>query len=415
MLSSEQSKPAHKRVLKGLFYFGLAAFIFLLGYGLGRSPGAALALGDKSEGRVKGINEAAPDWVNDDVSFNLFWQVWDLIGKEYVDAPADDKELFYGAMQGLVWGLHDPYSIFFTPEMAQDFNEDLSGKFFGIGAEIGLDKDANIVVVSPIDNTPAALAGLMPEDRILAVDGNSTAGMSVSATVDKIRGDKGTSVTLTLSRVGREEPFDVSITRDEIKIDSLTWNIRDDGVAVIKLSVFNDSTPGLFAEAVNDIQTKGVDKLILDLRNNPGGLLDAATILAGYWVGDEVVVIEDTGEGQVELHGKGRSLLSGVKTAVLVNAGSASASEILAGALQDYGEATVIGEQTFGKGSVQEYTELPDGSAVKITVARWLTPLGRSIDKEGIAPDQVVTYSSDSSHADTDSQFQAAIDFLSTK
>ena len=207
----------------------------------------------------------------------------------------------------------------------------------------------------------------------------------------------------------------MSIVRDEIKIDSVTWEVRDDGIAVLSINVFNADTPRLFAQAVEEIQEQGSEELIVDLRNNPGGLLDASIILAGYWVGDKVVVIEDTGEDKTDLRGQGVPLLAETQTVVLVNGGSASASEILAGALQDYDKATVIGEQTFGKGSVQEYHELPDGSAVKITVARWLTPLGRSIDEEGIAPDQVVPYSLDETHADSDPQLEAAVDFLATQ
>jgi carboxyl-terminal processing protease len=265
--------------------------------------------------------------------------------------------------------------------------------------------------VSPIKNTPAAKADLRPEDMILAIDGVSTAGMSVNEAVDKIRGEKGTTVILTIGRP-ELEAFDVPIVRDEIKIDSVSWEMNAEGVAIVSINVFNEETPQLFAKAVQDIQDKGADEMVVDLRNNPGGLLDAAIILAGYWVGDKVVVIEDTGEKQTELKGIGVPLLSDMQTVVLVNGGSASASEILAGALQDYDKATVLGEQSFGKGSVQEYRDLPDGSAVKITVARWLTPLGRSIDKQGIAPDQVVTYSLDEAHAGTDPQLEAALNLL---
>jgi carboxyl-terminal processing protease len=413
MLSSPAPRSPLSTPLKVLFYLGFAAFFLVFGYTLGESPGN-LTNGQVAEGSVEGVNGPAPAWVANDVNFDMFWDVWSLVKNDYVDSPAADKDLFYGALQGLVWGLEDPYSTFFTPKMAEEFNQQLDGTFFGIGAEIGLDDSANVVVVSPIKGTPADRAGLRPEDMILAIDGLTTAGMSVNEAVDKIRGEKGTTVVLTLGRPGAEA-FDVSIIRDEIKIDSVSWEVRDDGIAVISINVFNDQTPSLFAEAVQDIQDQGSEELIVDLRNNPGGLLDASIILAGYWVGDKVVVIEDTGEDRTDLKGRGVPLLAETQTVVLVNGGSASASEILAGALQDYNNATVIGEQTFGKGSVQEYHELPDGSAVKITVARWLTPLGRSIDKEGIAPDQVVAYSLDEEHADTDPQLEAAVNFLATQ
>lgn len=412
MLGTPEPQSPLAAPLKALFYLGFATFFFIFGYTLGEAPGA-LGQSTTAAGDVIGQHGPTPEWVGDDVSFNMFWDVWDLIQRQYVDSPAEDKDLFYGALQGLVWGLKDPYSTFFTPEMAQSFNQQLDGTFFGIGAEIGLDDDASVVVVAPIEGTPADKAGLRPDDHILAIDGVETVGISVNEAVEKIRGERGTTVVLSIGRP-KQEPFDVSIVRDEIKIDSVTWKVQDDGVAVISINVFNEETPSLFASAVKDIQTKGVDELVVDLRNNPGGLLDAATNLAGYWIGDKVAVIEDTGEEKTDLKGQGVPVLADTQTVVLVNGGSASASEILAGALQDYGKATVIGEQTFGKGSVQEYHDLPDGSAVKITVARWLTPLGRSIDKEGIAPDEVVTYSLDDVHADTDPQLEAAVDFLAT-
>ncbi len=414
MLDIPESRSPLATPLKVLFYAGFSAFFFVFGYTLGEAPGSLQTDDQVTAGSVEGINGPVPDWFDDDIDFRMFWDVWKLIQAEYVDSPTVDKDLFYAALQGLVWGLEDPYSTFFTPQLAEDFNQQLDGTFFGIGAEIGLDDVGNVVVVAPIKDTPADRAGLRPTDHILAIDGVETLGMSVNEAVNKIRGDQGTTVTLTLSRPNLEA-FDVSITRDEIKIDSVSLEVRSDGIALITINVFNHETPGLFAQAVERIQAQGVDELIVDLRNNPGGLLDAAIVLAGYWVGDKVVVIEDTGEMRLDLKGQGLPLLADTQTVVLVNGGSASASEILAGALQDYGQATVLGEQTFGKGSVQEYHALPDGSAVKITVARWLTPLGRSIDEEGISPDQVVTYSLDETHADTDPQIEAAVDFLATQ
>ncbi|MFZ2681917.1 MAG: S41 family peptidase [Patescibacteria group bacterium] len=410
MFSEVKMQSPLAKPLKILFYLGLASVFLTLGYGLGRGKYEAGTV-DVVEGEVKGIGGQAPAWLEDDVNFSMFWDVWQLVQEQYVDSPTSDKDLFYAALQGLVWGLEDPYSTFFTPELAADFNQQLDGTFFGIGAEIGLDEDANVVVVSPIKKTPAERAGLRPGDRILQINGELTAGLSVNEAVEKIRGEKGTTVVLTLGRPD-VDPIEVSIIRDEIKIDSVSWEVREDQVAVISVNMFNDQTASLFAKAVQEIQEQGVTELILDLRNNPGGYLDASIILAGYWVGDKVVVIEDTGEDKIDRKGMGIPLLADTQTVVLVNGGSASASEILAGALQDYNKATVIGEQSFGKGSVQEYRDLPDGSAIKITVARWLTPLGRSIDKHGIAPDQVVSYSLDEVHAGTDPQLEAALDFL---
>lgn len=404
-LQSPLTKP-----LKVLFYTGFAAFFFVFGFTLGQAPGHAVGA---QEGEVTGEHGQVPAWLTSDVNFEMFWDVWDLVNTTYVDTPTSEKDMFYGAMQGMVWALKDPYTVFFTPEMAESFNQQLQGTFYGIGAEIGLDEAGNIVVVSPIKKTPADEAGLRPEDRILAIDGVSTAGISVNEAVSKIRGEKGTLVTLTIGRA-EAEAFDVAITRDEIKIDSVSWEVRDDGITVISINVFNEETPSLFAQAVQDMQDAGSDEMILDLRNNPGGLLESAITLAGYWIGDKVVVIEDDGENQKDSKSRGIPVLADTETVILVNGGSASASEILSGALQDYHKATVLGEQTFGKGSVQEYRDLPDGSAIKITVARWLTPLGRSIDHHGITPDQIVPYSLDDAHAGTDPQFEAALDLLET-
>lgn len=415
MLQSSRMLPilppisARAKLFIGLISLGAAAVFFCVGYAVGQEPeGLSKLLGF---GQVQGTHEDTPAWLSADVDFEMFWDVWDLVKAQYVDQPISDKDLFYGALEGLVWGLDDPYSTFFTPQLAEEFNEQLSGKFFGIGAEIGLDDQGNIVVVAPLAETPADRAGVLAGDRILFIDDLDTFGMAVNEAVTKIRGAKGTTVVLTVGRPN-QELLKIEIVRDEIRINSVKWSVRADGIGVINVSVFNEDTPPLFAQAVRELQDQGVDELIVDLRNNPGGLLDASIILAGYWVGDDVVVIEDTGEDQDELLGEGLPVLAEIETVVLVNGGSASASEILAGALQDYNEAEIIGEQTFGKGSVQEYHDLPDGSAVKITVARWLTPLGRSIDKEGIVPDQVVVYSPDEAHADSDSQLQAAVDFL---
>ncbi len=397
--------------LKALFYVGFAAFFFVFGYTLGETPGS-LPIGN--QGQVVGTKGEAPEWLPGDVDFDLFWEVWDLVRSEYVDQDITDKQLFYGALQGLLGGLDDPYSNFFTPRMAEEFSQELSGTFFGIGAEIGLDENGNVVVIAPLPETPADRAGILAGDRILLVDEQDTAGLTVNEAVQIIRGEKGTEVMLTISR-GGGEPFKVPITRDEITIKSVTWELRDDGIGVITVSMFNEETAPLFRQASQELIRDGMTGLIVDLRNNPGGLLDSAIDLAGYWVGDDVVVIESTGDDRLDLHADGVPWFSEMKTVVLVNGGSASASEILAGALQDYDLAEVIGEQTFGKGSVQTYHELPEGSAVKITVAKWLTPLGRSIDQDGITPDTVVPLTEEDFNANKDPQLEAAINFLQTQ
>jgi carboxyl-terminal processing protease len=341
--------------------------------------------------------------------------VWSLVRERYVDQPVSDQDLFEGALQGLMYGLNDPYSAYFTPKMAEEFSQELSGSFFGIGAELGLNDTGGLVVVAPISDTPAERAGVRAGDAILAIDGTDTLGMTVSQAVGIIRGEKGTDVTLTLLGAGETEARTVTITRDEIRIESVKTTIRPDGIGVVEVSMFGDDTIASFGEAADTLEAANVKGIIVDMRNNPGGYLEAAIALAGYWTGSNTVMQEEIRGERTEFAGDGDGRFADVPTVVLVNGGSASASEIFAGALQDYGYATVIGEQTFGKGSVQEYQELPDGGAVKITVARWLTPKGRSIDKEGIAPDQEVTRTLDDYHANLDPQLDAAIRFLTTK
>lgn len=349
----------------------------------------------------------------DDIDFRQFWEAWNLIKDSYVNQPVSEEALFYGAMQGLLSALDDPYTTFFTPELAEQFNMELEGSFFGIGAEIGL-RDDNLVIIAPLAASPAEGAGVLAGDRILAVDGQDTYGLTVNEAVMMIRGEEGVPVVLTMMRDEWNEPRDVTIVRAEINIDSVTWEIRDDGIAVVEIYMFNEDTTDLFQEAVQDILKEDVDGIVLDVRNNPGGLLSEAINIAGFWVDGKTVVIEKVQDKETELGAAGIAQLAGIPTVVLVNGGSASASEILAGALQDYNSATVIGEQTFGKGSVQEYYGFPDTSALKITVAEWLTPLGRSINDVGIEPDIVVEYTEEDYNAGNTPQFDAAIDFLTS-
>ena len=392
----------------------LVAVVFVaVGYSLGVHESVKTVVPD-GEGHVLGQGQV-PNWVGDDADFATFWDVWSLVRSAYVDQPVSEKDLYYGSIAGLVAGLHDPYSTYFTPEDAQAFNEQLSGRFFGIGAQLDL-KDGQIVVIAPLPGTPAERQGIRAEDAILTIDGVLTEAMSLDEAVSKIRGEKGTTVILGVLHKDATEPVAISIVRDEIKTDSVTYSMRDDKIAVIEVSMFNEDTSSLFATAAQNALQDGAQGIIVDLRNNPGGLLDAAIDVAGYWIpSGQAAVIEEVRCERDELPTSGSASLRDVPTVVLVNGGSASASEILAGALQDFQEARVIGEQTYGKGSVQEYHDLPDGGAVKITVARWLTPLGRSIDESGITPDEVVPFTLDDAHAKYDPQFDAALDFFSKK
>jgi len=318
---------------------------------------------------------------------DLFWQVWGLLQKQYVDHDElDQKKMFYGAVRGLVASTGDPYTVFFDPEENKEFKTDVSGQFEGIGAEIGL-KDDLITVVSPLDGSPAEKAGLLAGDKIIEVNGTSTIGLTVNEAVKKIRGPKKTQVVLTVLRDKVKNPFKVTIERNVIVIKSVKKTIKD-GVTIIKVNSFNENTDTEFNQAVAEVVAAKTTGIILDLRNNPGGYLNVAISMTGKWIGNQTAVIEKFSQGRELIHkSSGLASLKNIKTVVLVNEGSASASEILAGALQDYKLGVLVGKKTFGKGSVQTLEELPDGSSVKITSAIWITPNGRSINKEGIKPD----------------------------
>ncbi|MFA6522278.1 MAG: S41 family peptidase [Patescibacteria group bacterium] len=389
----------------------LAVTLFYGGFFLGQWQGATSGTSVNGTAVIPSGNLFGNE---SDLDFGLFEETWTLIRDTYLRTPVEDETLFYGALEGMVNALDDPYTTFFDPETAKEFTEELDGVFSGIGAEIGK-RDDLIVIIAPLPDSPAQRAGLLSGDAILAVDGEDTYDWSVSETVMKIRGEIGTDVVLTIYREGEETSRDVTLTRAEINVDSVTWELRDDGIAVIEVSMFNEDSTTLFQQAVQELIPQNPKGIVLDLRNNPGGLLTEAINLAGFWVDGKTVVQERVGETEFEFPASGSAQLAGIPTVVLVNEGSASASEILSGALQDYKLARLIGTQTFGKGSVQEYHEFPDGSALKVTVAEWLTAKGRSIDKVGIEPDQIIELTLEDYNAGTDPQFDAAIDFLTAR
>lgn len=376
---------------------------------------AADSNGVKKTASVAGIGESIPKGTADSIEFEQFWELWSMLKTKYYKQPLDEQKMLYGAMSGLTSSLGDPYTVFFEPVVAEEFNKSLQGKFEGIGAEIGI-KENQLRVVSPLPDSPAERAGLLANDAILAISGTSTEGMAVERAVSLIRGDKGTAVVLTIGRVNEKKgakKFDVSIVRDTIVVKSVRVKYLDGNIALIAISNFNADTSDSFSAIVDEVVSKDVKGVVLDLRNDPGGYLDRANAVAGEWVGDAVVVTERRKGVKVdEFHGTGKNRLRGMPTVVLVNEGSASASEIVAGALQDYGAAKLVGKKTFGKGSVQDYTELQDGTAVKITVAEWLTPKGRFINETGIEPDFAVERTEEDYHAERDPQLDKAVELL---
>jgi carboxyl-terminal processing protease len=376
-------------------------------------------------GAVKNKNAPPPKYLSKDVDMSQFWNVWDTLKTTYLRKPVDDPKLFYGSIKGMVASLGDPYTVYFDPDEASQFSSQLEGTFDGIGAEMGF-KDLQMIVVSPLPNTPASKAGLKAGDAVLKINGEDTKGMALDIAVTKIRGPKGTKVTLNIYRDGVADPFDIVITRDKITVDSVQSKMIDaagkdmagnGGIALITISEFNQDTVKEFDAALSAMRLRGAKAVIIDLRGDPGGYLDAAVEVPRDWIGDQPVVIQRKSDGtETSMSPTLKSTSINLPTAILVNKWSASAAEIVSGAMQDYGKATLVGETTFGKGSVQEYIDsFPDGSALKVTMAEWLTPKGRSIDKKGITPDVAVALTDDDIKAGKDPQLAKALDIVTGK
>lgn len=318
---------------------------------------------------------------------NILDETWNVIHKNYIGRDSlNDQALVYGAAKGMVEALHDPYTAFFDPKDTEDFLATVNGELQGIGAEIGI-RDDRLLIIAPLPASPAERAGLRAQDAILKIDGTQTTGMPVEEAVARIRGKAGTKVTLTIQR-GNEEPREISLVRAIIRIPSLRSEIDGAHIATITFYQFGDHAADEFQKAAQDILRQNAKGIILDMRNNPGGYLDAATDIADWLLPpNSMVVSEQFADGKrSEYRTRGPGSLSALPLVVLVNGGSASASEILAGALADDRSVPIVGEKTFGKGSVQELTDLAGGASIKLTVAHWLTPASISIQDHGIEP-----------------------------
>lgn len=408
----------------GIVFVIFIAFLIGLGLGLGQGTrasgsGNGSVGGTSTETVVEGVGSGAPKEIAKSVDFDLFWRVWNDVKSDYYKQPVSDKDLFYGAIRGMTEAVGDPYTTYFPPEDAKAFEDGMKGEFSGIGAEIGRKNDA-LQVIAPLPETPAEKAGIRAGDLILEIDGKDSTQMSVVEAVSKIRGEKGTEVKLKLGRLGKDakgadtaDTFEVSIVRDTIVVKSARLIELKDGIVQIEISNFNEDAAETFDALVKEAIAKHAKGVIIDLRNDPGGYLDHATRILGAWVpGQEVVLQRRQGEIIERLKAEGKGELKEVPTVVLINEGSASASEIVAGALQDYGIAKIVGVTSFGKGSVQDYLQYEDGSSVKITISEWLTPKGRSITEEGIVPDIAVELTDEDYHAERDPQLDKAVELL---
>jgi len=352
------------------------------------------------------------------VDFSIFWEAWREVERNFLErAKINPQEMIYGAISGMIDSLGDPYTNFFKPEEAKEFEEQLSGTYQGVGMIVGI-KEEQLTVISPFEGSPAQRAGLKAGDKIIKIENTYTKDISIEEAVNLIKGPKGAEVKLLIQRKTWEQPKEVEIKREVIKIPTLDWEIKDENVAVIKIYQFNQILDSEFKKMAFEILNSKADRIILDLRNNPGGYLDVAQDIAGWFLEKgKVVVWEDKGEGEERksYESKGPATLASFPMVVLINQGSASGAEILAGALRDQKGIKLIGETSFGKGSVQKPIILSDGSYLKVTVAKWLTPDGISIDKEGLKPDIVVEMpESQEGEEERDLQMEKAIEIVKT-
>ncbi len=349
--------------------------------------------------------------------FEPFWQAWDLVHEQYVDQPVDEVALMRGAIKGMLEALGDPYSSYLDPVQFEESNSHLEGEEYeGIGAWVDVSGDY-LTIISPMPDSPAQEAGLKPGDQVVAVDGEDMTGIDGLAVRDRVVGPRGTQVTLTIRREGIEEPFDVTVTRANIIVPSVESKMLENDIAYVRLLVFGDDTTRDLREALKELLKENPKGLILDLRYNGGGYRDTAIEVSSEFLKDGVVMYQQFGDGTrdtYETNGKGQA--TDIPMIVLINEGSASASEIVAGAIQDRERGQLLGTQSFGKGTVQVYTPLiNEQGAVRITVARWLTPSGGTVAGVGLTPDVIVEITDEDVEQDRDPQLDKAIEILSGK
>lgn len=362
-----------------------------------------------------------------DIDFKLFWDTWDLVSSKYIDKKAiDPQKLYYGAIQGMVAAVGDPYTAFLSPQAQKASKEQLGGEFEGVGMQLGFNKDKRLVVIAPLKDTPAAKAGIMAGDLILDIDGKETTSLSLPEAVNLIRGPKGSAVTLSLFQEGDDKPREIKLVRETITVKSVEFEAKNSNVssksieekttksgrkvAYIRISSFGEKTDSEWDAAVGETLASGALGAVIDLRNNPGGFLDAAVYIASEFLESGNVVLQENYLGQRVEQGVVRAgRLLRLPLVVLVNKGSASASEIFAGAMQDRERGKVVGEQSFGKGTIQSTEDLPGGTGIHITTAKWLTPNGRWIHDIGLTPDVKIEMGED---PQKDSQLEKALEIL---
>ncbi|HEU0085835.1 MAG TPA: S41 family peptidase [Candidatus Paceibacterota bacterium] len=391
-----------------IFSILVALGLFAFGLYVGSANGAEVG--------VSGLGRGAAVANGSDLA--AFWKVWNALLEKHPDAEKmTEQEMVYGAISGLVDSFDDPYSTFFEPEEAKMFEEDISGNFSGVGMEVGM-KDKILTVIAPLKDTPAFRAGIRSGDKILKIDETESTNLSLDQAIKLIRGEKGTEVTLSIFREEFESPKEFKVVRDIINVPVIDTEMRGDRIFVIRLYSFTGNSTRMFKDALQQFRDSKSDKLLIDLRGNPGGYLDASVEMASWFLpSGKTIVIEDYGvESKQKIYrSHGYNVFSDkLKLVILIDGGSASASEILAGALQDHKKALLVGTQSFGKGSVQEVVKISNGTLLKVTVAKWLTPNGNSISQVGLKPDHEVTISSADLERKNDPQLEKAINLLNT-
>ncbi len=395
------------------FQFAIVAVVF---FGIGFSLGQKKIEVDRKSfvPRVSISNQIPPKDQN--IDFSLMWEVLDRLPKDYLDKNAIDSEkLLYGAISGMVRSLGDPYTAFLDPKQNGSVKQELSGNYEGVGIQIGFNNDNRLVVIAPLKGTPAAEAGIRAKDYILKINDKETIDITLPEAVDLIRGPAGSKVKLVLQHQSENDSYEREIARAKISVKSVEVEFKQASkgeIAILKVSRFGETTDSEWDSAVSEITGKNVSGVIVDMRNNPGGLLTSAIHLSSEFVSGTVVK-QEYSNGQVDfLKADHQGKLLKKPLIVLVNDGSASASEIFAGAIKDNNRGKIVGEKTFGKGTVQDVVELKDGAGLHITIAKWLTPKGKSIHKEGISPDVEVKMSADDIKNERDPQMEKALSLI---
>lgn len=345
--------------------------------------------------------------------FKPFWEAWNIVHEQYVDQPVDDVTLMQGAIRGMIESLGDEHSSYMDPKTFEDANAGLAGEYEGIGAWVDTTADY-LTIISPISGSPADRVGLQSGDKVVAIDGNDMTGIDAELARQRVLGPAGTTVVLTIAREGESEPLDFSITREKIVIKSATGEMLDNNIGYVQITTFGDKTTSELRAALADLMAQNPDGLIIDLRNNGGGYLQTSVEVASEFIGDGVILYEQYGDGQrTSYRAQKNGQATEIPLVVLINEGTASASEIVAGAIQDYGRGKLVGVTSYGKGSVQNWIPLSDDQgAVRITIAKWLTPKERAINGEGLTPDVEIEMTAEDRQADLDPQLDKAVETL---